>query len=173
MANAKRCSHCGAVFPGNLNVCPYCGRKYKKPLSSRWWFIVLMIVGGLFLIMLIGTLLGELGKPDVRSPEEIAETEYMEVTVDDLYDALLANQLAAEDTYVDAFVAVTGELSYIDANGEYIKISGSTYDMMCDIETTEVLDKVKTLVIGDTITVKGQIKSIDSLGYYMDIEGIE
>lgn len=42
--NLKNCKVCGAVFAKNAKQCPNCGAKNKKPIYTKVWFWVLLVV---------------------------------------------------------------------------------------------------------------------------------
>lgn len=42
------CKKCGSVFPKRDKRCPECGRKYKKPIHMRWWFVLAYLTSFLF-----------------------------------------------------------------------------------------------------------------------------
>lgn len=165
----KVCKHCGAEIAKSAKVCPVCGGKNKKPIYKRVWFWLLVFV----------VIIGALGSKGNGSKEEPKNVEYIAVTVDELNDALSENALNAEETYTDAYVAITGVLSTIDSDGQYIALarldgSGFLDDIRCNITSDEQREVVKGLSAGDTITVKGKITDIgEVLGYTMRIDSIE
>lgn len=104
------------------------------------------------------------------------EREYTEVTVDELYEELNDNALRAEDTYKDAYVAVTGKLNVIDS--EYIGLYPLEYESLdgvhCIFTDDDQREKVKDYSKGDTITVKGKITDVgDVFSYKLTIDSIE
>lgn len=128
------------------------------------WLLLLAV----FIVML----------PSCSLSEEKQDIEYTEVTVDELYEAINDNPLNAKDTYMDAYVAVTGTLMVIDSDGEYIAIYSMGYSSLDNVHCVFVddsqLEKVKTLSIGDTITVKGKMIDVDGIfTYKMTVDSIE
>ncbi len=92
---------------------------------------------------------------------------------------LESNAAAAKDKYMDKYVEITGELSNIDSDGNYISLTdpGDEWDLvgiMCYIETDEQLDKVKALSTGDDVTVGGKVTNVgEIIGYSIDIDYIK
>ena len=118
------------------------------------------------------------GKQQSGEKSKTTERTYMQVTVDDLEDALENNAAAAKDTYKGQYVEVTGKLGTIDSDLKYIGLDSLTkeWDLVgihCNIKNSETKDIVKTLTKDQTIIVKGKITDVgEVLGYYLDIEEI-
>lgn len=165
----KVCKHCGAEIAKSAKVCPVCGGKNKKPIYKRVWFWLLVFV----------VIIGALGSKGSSPKEEPKDVEYIAVTVDDMFTELSENAVNAEEKYNGVYVAVTGNLSVIDSDGQYISIEPMYEDytldsIHCRIKSEEQLEKVKSLSKGDTITVKGQITDVgEVMGYSMNIDSIE
>ena len=105
--------------------------------------------------------------------------EYTEYSMTELMNDLENNAAAANDKYNGQYVILTGKLSNIDAQGNYISISDPDDDFaftgcQCYIKGNEAIaETVKTLSKDDIISVKGKITSVgETLGYAMDIEEI-
>lgn len=182
------CKHCGAEIAAGAKTCPKCGGKNTKPIYKRVWFWLLIAA----LVLGIGGAAGGSGGSDSGSstavtndtqaeesaPEEEA-IEYTEVTTDELSDALEANAMNASDTYKDKYFAVTGRLSNIDSDGQYISLvdvndEWSFNVIQCFIKNDEQLEKVKAMATDDVVTVRGKITEVgEVLGYYMDIDSID
>jgi hypothetical protein len=157
--------------------------RIKKPIYKRWWFIV-----GIVLIIVIGAG-GAMGGGDDKAPsgdtnntaeepaDETAKTPTA-VTVDELMDALEENALKAADKYNGMYVEVTGELSSIDASGDYFSLFPANDDwaftgVQCDIEEGH-LDRVMEFSDGQSVTVVGTISDVgEVLGYWLDVETIK
>lgn len=87
------------------------------------------------------------------------------------------NAVGASDTYKDKYLEITGKLSNIDSNGDYISLDSddefSLYNVQCFIKNEEQLEIVKTLKKGDTVTVKGKCTDVgEVLGFSFDIDSI-
>ena len=182
------CKHCGAEIAAGAKTCPKCGGKNKKPIYKRVWFWILVAV----LVLGIGGAAGGSGGSDSSSstattndtqaeesaPEEEV-IEYAEVTTDELSDALEANAMNASDTYKDKYFAVTGRLSNIDSDGNYIGLVDINDELsfnviQCYIKNDEQLEKVKKMSTDDVVTVRGKITDVgEVLGYSMDIDSID
>lgn len=193
----KACRVCGKPVAKSAKVCPNCGAKQK---GNK----LLIIIGVIVLLGIIGAAMGGNKKKDTNiapqtaeettnaatetvteeTADEAAETvteeiTYTEYDMSELMDDLENNAAAANEKYKGQYVALTGRLSNIDAQGSYISISDpdnelSLQDCRCDINgKQEISDIVKTLSKGDIITVKGKITDVgEIMGYYLDIDEI-
>lgn len=157
--------------------------KIKKPIYKRWWFIV-----GIVLIIVIGAG-GAMGGGDDKTPsgdnnntaeetaDEAAKTPTA-VTVDQLMTALDENALNAAQTYEGMYVELTGELSVIDASGDYFSLIPANDDwafigVQCYISEEQV-SQVSTFTDGQSVTVIGTITDVgEILGYSLDVESIK
>lgn len=191
---------CTCVIGGILGIIDLCiNDKTKKHLGS--WFA--LVFCAIYLIIGGGTILGSSGSSanDAASnnaqtseiivtttpSETVVETpageevviEYEQVEANLLLTTLEENALRAENTYQDAYLEITGELSVIDSDGQYIGIKRtdgeiSFVNIQCYITEENQLDKVLKMNIGDTIIVKGQVTDIgEILGYMVDIHDLE
>lgn len=102
--------------------------------------------------------------------EETENIEYIKATADDLKAALNDNPLNASNTYKGQYIELTGKLNVIDSSGEYISVYSINEEwdftgIKCSLNK-EHLEKVSTLKIGDTITVRVKITDVgEILGY--------
>lgn len=174
----KKCKYCKSEMDDKAKVCPTCKR------SQMNMGCLVGITAGLFVILflLIGIISsGEESTPSgtIAGDKETAHIEYTVVDLKTMFDALHDNALKAEKDYQNAYIEVTGEISNIDSDGDYISIQeiGATFTldrMMCYIKNDAQLDVVLTKSVGDTVTIKGKIKSIgEVLGYSLDIDSIQ
>ena len=114
-----------------------------------------------------------------ETKEEEPAPDYIEVTTDELSDALDANAMNASDTYKDKYVAVTGRLAEIDSDGKYIVLADvndelSFYTIKCNIKSDEQLEKVKQMTKDDTVVIRGQITDVgEFMKYTMNIDSID
>lgn len=105
--------------------------------------------------------------------------EYQIVDTNTLLDELENNALKAEKTYQDLYLEITGELSVIDSDGEYISLDRtddeiSFLDITCNVTNEEQLNKILEMSIGDKIIVKGKITDIgEILGYILEIHDLQ
>jgi DNA-directed RNA polymerase subunit RPC12/RpoP len=190
MAKMRRCSACGNEISAKGKVtCPYCGQVNKKPFYKRVWFIIL----ALFVVLSAFGSLGDEDTPSSTSKEvssssntekeavqtetEQSQKEPVIVSVDELLYALDTNALKAAKTYEDQYVQLTGELSVIDAQGDYFSLvpipSCWTLDSVrCKIGE-EHLDAVMEFTENQEVTVTGTITDIgEVLGYTLKVESI-
>ncbi len=181
----KKCKHCQSDIPKKAKVCPQCGKKQGGMLK---WIIIAVVA-----IMIISAASGGEDEPkkvdnnpasvstEVASTEtEAVETvEYQAVELSDMIATLKANALKAEKTYQDMYVEVTGYLSNVDSDGDYISITATNDEwdfdsVQCYITNEEQIDVVLEKEVGDKVTIQGQITSIgEILGYSLDIEAIQ
>lgn len=177
MNETKICKHCQTEIPKKAKVCPQC-RKKQNTLGKVLVFL------GVFIFLL--SFIGSLGESNVPSGgNELnnntttnTEKEYIKCTVDEMVKILEENALKAEGTYQDKYVEVTGKLSVIDSDGNYIALttveeSWSFINVQCFIKNDEQLQKVMEMKKDDIVTLKGHVTNIgEVLGYQLDIESI-
>lgn len=178
----KKCTVCSGEIAKKAKVCPHCGAKIKKPFYKKGWFITLAIV------VVIGAIAGS-GSEDTKAPVSIDQNsteavatqqaiEYIAYDVSTLVDDLEANAMNAEEKYNKQYVEITGDLSNIDSDGKYISLMSSSHEfsfisVQCYIKNDEQKSQVATMKIGDTVTLRGKIKSVgEVLGYSLDIDSI-
>lgn len=189
------CKMCGAEIAPGAKICPHCGAKNKKPFYTKWWFYTILVVvliaiaGGAGKSDSPGQASGtpaaspvvspaEVDTPDTTEPSEAVS--YTPCDVTELFDALSANALKAEQTYLDQYVELYGYLSTIDSDGKYISISADPEDwdyllqsIHCTITSPSQLEQIIEMNTGDQITVRGKITDIgEILGYMLDIDSI-
>lgn len=180
----KKCKHCQSDIPKKAKVCPQCNKKQSGILK---WIIIAVVA-----IIIIGAAGGGEDKPtkvennnaetgvvaEATSTETVA-VEYQVVEFSDLTETLKANALKAEKTYQDMYVEITGYLSNIDSDGDYISITATNDEwdfdtIQCYITDDKQIDFVLEKSVGDKVTIKGQITSIgEILGYSIDISEIQ
>ncbi len=169
----KKCKYCKSEMDDKAKVCPTCKRK-----QSGIGKIILIAVVVVVIIAIIGGVTSE-DDPGKSGTTDTTPIEYTTVELKTLFDDLHNNALKAEKDYQNAYIEVTGEISNIDSDGDYISIQeiGATFtldSMMCYIKDDAQLDVVLTKSVGDTVTIKGKIKSIgEVLGYSLDIDSIQ
>lgn len=174
----KNCKHCKSEIPKKAKVCPVCRKKQGGIVK---WIIIIVVA-----LALMAAAFGGGGNNKKSSdtastpaaPETEKAIEYTVCTVDELVDALNNNALNASNTYKDQYVEVTGILGNIDSNGKYISLnpqngSFTLTNVQCYIKSDEQLDRVSSMSIGDTVTLRGQITDVgEVLGYSLNIDGI-
>lgn len=118
----------------------------------------------------------EVKKEETKVPTVV---EYETVNITKMLDELDGNALRAEKTYQDRYIEITGKISNIDSDGEYISISDPNDEwgwdtVHCSITEENQLDVVIGKNEGDLVTIKGQVVSIgEILGYTVDIHSIK
>lgn len=108
-----------------------------------------------------------------------ASIEYTVYSIDEMFSDLRDNALKAKDKYNKQYVQITGELSVIDSDGKYISLLPTEDEfaiigIQCYIKTEDQKNRVMEMSVGDSVTLKGKIKSVgEVLGYSLDIDEIE
>ncbi|MBE7044646.1 MAG: hypothetical protein E7397_03885 [Ruminococcaceae bacterium] len=189
------CKTCNHEIAKSASVCPNCGAKIKKPFYKKWWFIVVVVIVILSAVANSGDDTPTSNTPPVETvtentsqpissetpteaPTEAPTIEYTAYSVSQLLDDLESNALSAEKKYDGQYVELTGKINVIDSDGDYISLVPSNSDfsiisVQCYIKNEEQLNKVLELSKGDTITLRGKIKSVgEILGYSLDIDNI-
>lgn len=188
----KICKHCKSEISAGAKICPNCRKKQGG--------IVKWIVIGVVAVIIIAAVATGGGDNDSASKKNKSETasnvdesseatdekveeeetiEYQEITVEQLMSDLEANAMNAADTYTDNYYAISGKLSNIDAQGNYINIvdpndEWAIIGVQCYIKTDDVKDAIKTISKGSKVIVKGKITDVgEVLGYSLDIDSIE
>lgn len=180
----KKCKHCQSDIPKKAKVCPQCGKKQGGALK---WIIIAIVA-----LVIIGSASGGEDEPkkvennnsgtSVSTEVVSAETEtieYQVVAFSDLTKTLKDNALKAEKTYQDMYVEITGYLSNVDSDGDYISITATKDEwdfdsIQCYITDDAQIDVVLEKSVGDQLTIKGQITSVgEILGYSIDIAEIQ
>lgn len=128
------------------------------------------------------TVVQENSNGDVSEGADPIETEtnipkeYIEVTADDLVDALNSNAMKAQNDYLDKYLQITGTLGTIDSSGKYISIDSEQFSLatiQCYMTSEAQKEVIMNMKKGDPITVKGYCKDMgEILGYQIDIEEI-
>ena len=83
--------------------------------------------------------------------------------------------MLAKDTYKGKYVEITGRVNVIDADGQYISLEPSDnpwslQDVTCEVDGKKQKEYIKGISIGDIVTIRGKITSVDEVwGYDLDI----
>ena len=118
----------------------------------------------------------EVANVEASATEEIVYEEY---SVSELINDLDSNALKAEKTYDGKNLKLTGKVSNIDSDGEYISLepsdnSFSFTSVQCYISDEAQLEMVMELSVGQNITVYGEVTSVgEILGYSLKLHKIE
>ena len=180
--NTSHCPKCGVEITDNrAKKCPECGAKNSKPIHKKWWFWVIIAI--IVVAIADGTTSNSTQSSSDSSgtgSSGTSEKTYETVDLQKMLDELNENALKAEKTYQNKYICVTGKIANFDSDGSYITIepvnaSEWNFDtMMCYIKNDSQLNFLLSKAKGDTITIKGKVKSIgELLGYSLNIEEIE
>ena len=193
-AGTKTCKHCQSEIPAKAKICPNC----RKKQGGKGLFIILGIVA---VVIICAALAGgndskedsavqsaeESSNKDDKSSDETKKEadkeekiEYTSYDFKDLIDELNDNALKAEKDHQDEYVEVTGYLTNIDSDGNYINLGAAEddYDYMfdsitCDISDDSQSDAIMDMKKYDKIVVKGKITSIgEVVGYTIELDEI-
>lgn len=179
MAKLVKCKVCESEMAKSAKVCPSCGAKNKKPLYTRWWLWLIVVI-----VIVAAVSSGGEEKPSTGMESQTPKaTEVITYEVHDLktmMDDLKGNALKAETKYQDKYVEVTAKISNFDSDGDYIGVKPTNADewdfdtAMCYIKTEEQKNILMEKNVGDTVTIKGKVKSIgEVLGYSIDIAEVQ
>ncbi|QIK71195.1 hypothetical protein G7070_01445 [Propioniciclava coleopterorum] len=149
---------------------------------KRTWFIGVPVL----LFILMNPVGGGAGStPTAATPPAVAGTavkqsappEVLNVTADQLLDALEANALKASETYLNKRVRIEGRLSNVDASGKYFSLSRSddsfTFKRIRLYIEPEHRETVMHFTADQTVAATGTISDVDdSFGYTIQVESI-
>lgn len=154
MSKLKNCNTCNAEIAASAKVCPSCGAKNKKPIYTKWWFYVAIII-------ILGAISssGEKQSSSSASPTTSTETQ----STNDTSDSISIEKSESNESEIKAGTYKIG--TDLEA-GEYLFIAKSMgYIEVCS-DSTGNLDSIITNdnVIGHTyITVED--------GQYLKLQG--
>lgn len=181
MEKLTKCGSCGNEMAKSAKVCPNCGAKNKKPFYKKWWIWGIIAV----VIIAVGASSGgdktNIAQTDPSSAVEKTEAiTYEVVDLSSMIEDLKNNALKAKNEYQDKYIEVTGKIKNFDSDGQYISIEPTTADMwnfdsmMCYIKDENQKSFLLEKNVGDTVTIKGKVKSIgEVLGYQLDIKEVK
>ncbi|MBQ7147871.1 MAG: hypothetical protein IJR96_03870 [Pseudobutyrivibrio sp.] len=189
MGETKICKYCKTDIPKDAKICPNCRKKQKGKLG--------IIIAVVIVLLLIGCVAGsgsDSSKSDTASTSsttstgnsasssDVAETEeeieYIQVSKEELSDALQGNALKASDTYKDKYLEISGYLDVIDSSGKYISINSGDDDfsflsVQCYIKNDDQKATIMDMSRGDALIIKGKCTDVGELmGYSIDIDEI-
>jgi hypothetical protein len=149
-------------------------KAYKK--ASRRWFMkkrvwLLGVIGIIVISQVVSGGGGSDSESSKSSTESTAAEPAIEVTAKTLIDDLEENALSAKTKYDGKTVIVTGELSNIDASGDYFSITGGEFtftSVRIDIDE-DLVATVSAFKKGQMVTVTGTVTDVgEILGYSID-----
>ena len=134
-------------------------------------FLAILIILGLLFVW------NKMGVFDIIGGGEASPNgTYKPVSVKELFNAIENNALAAEDKYKGQYVSITGEIG--DIKSDYVVIYEindrlSLNRVFCRIKGNEQKNVIKTMNVGDIVTVKGKITDMGEIkGCYLNISEI-
>lgn len=171
------CKKCGQEIDKKAVICTVCGCKIKKPIYKKWWFWAIIIV--------IIAIAGAGGNSDNNetstntTPKETEEIVYEVVDLQTMFDDLDSNAMKAETKYQKKYVEFECKVKSFDSDGSYISVEplgASEWNFItavCNIKNDTQKDFLVEKNVGDSITIKGRVKSIgEVLGYTIDINEV-
>lgn len=176
----KLCKHCKTEISADAKICPNCR---KKQGANGCLVIIIVVVVLAILIALLGGG-SDSDKESKDSPQAENDTkqeevvEYTAYTVDDMMNELDQNAMSASEKYKGQYVEISGRLGAIDSDGKYISVLPANDEwaiigVSCYLKSDEQKEVVKTLSVGDTLTVRGKITEVgEVLGYSLNIDSI-
>lgn len=177
MSKIINCKVCGKEMAKSAKVCPSCGAKNKKPIYVKWWFWAVIVI----LIVAIGSSAGNNETTTVteNGTEQVNTITYEAVDLQTMFDDLAENAMKAESEYKKKCVEFECKIASFDSDGGYISVEpvgASEWNFttaMCYIKNDSQKDFLIEKSVGDTVTIKGKVKSIgEVLGYSIDINEI-
>lgn len=173
-----KCKKCGQEVDNKAVICTSCGCKIKKPIYKKLWFWVLIVV-------IIATVGGTSGDEEISStnnsakPEKVEKIVYEVVDLQTMLDELDNNAMKAEKAYQSKYVEFECKIANFDSDGDYIgvePVNASEWNFttaMCYIKNDAQKDFLFEKNVGDSVTIKGKVKSIgEIMGYSIDIKEI-
>ena len=172
------CKKCGQEVDKKAVVCTGCGCKIKKPIYKKWWFWVLAII----IVAIIGGAPGNEETTSTNTDTTSKKTEeiaYEAVDLQTMFDDLSNNAMKAETLYQKKYVEFECKIANFDSDGDYIgvePVNASEWNFttaMCYIKNDTQKDFLIEKNVGDSITIKGKVKSIgEVMGYSIDINEV-
>lgn len=116
--------------------------------------------------------------------ETIEYYAYYETSLGAVFDAYRANEIAADDKYLDMFVQFTAKIDSIEQGGllslgsiNFEVDNGTLFEdeVECKIKTSEQLDYVKSLSSGNYVMIKGKVGVVyeETLNWRMTVNIME
>lgn len=173
------CKKCGQEIDKKAVVCTNCGCKVKKPFYKKWWLWGMVAV----VLVVIGTSGGNNESTSNSGTNFVANTTeeitFEVVDLQAMFDELDENAMKAESHYQKKHVEFECKIKSFDSDGTYISVEpvgASEWNFssaMCYIKNEAQKSFLIEKNVGDTITIKGKVKSIgEVLGYTIDINEV-
>jgi hypothetical protein len=175
--NIMKCKNCGQEIDKKAVVCTGCGRKLKKPFYKRWWLWAIIII-----VIAIVSAGGGNENTETANNNAVTETKeivYEAVDLQTMFDDLTDNAMKAESLYQNKYVEFECKIDSFDSDGSYITVepvNASEWNFttaMCYINDKTQKEFLIQKSAGDSITIKGKVKSIgEVMGYSIDIKEV-
>lgn len=169
------CKNCGQEIDKKAVVCTGCGCKIKKPFYKKWWFWLIVVV----VIAIAGSSSGGSDNSTNTTNKQAEVITYEVVDLQAMFDELDGNAMKAESAYQDKYIEFQCKIANFDSDGRYIgvePVNASEWNFstaMCYIKDDAQKSFLIEKNVGDTITIKGQVKEIgEVLGYSIDIKEV-
>ena len=173
------CKKCKQEIDKKASICVHCGCKVSKPIFKKWWFWAIIVI---IIIAISGGSADDAGKTDTSSNETKTEApivyEAQDLSV--MFEDLKSNAMKAEEKYKNKNIEFSAKINNFDSDGKYIGVKAVNSDewdfnsAMCYIKNDKQKEFLINKNIGDTITIKGKVKSIgEVLGYSIDIAEVQ
>lgn len=122
----------------------------------------------------------EAGNQSTEATSETAtEVVYEAVDLQTMFDALDENAMKAENAYQKKAIEFSCQIATFDSDGSYISVEPvgagewNFTTAMCYIKNDTQKEYLMEKNVGDTITIKGKVKSIgEIMGYSIDIDEV-
>lgn len=178
----KQCKYCKQEIDAKAKICPHC-RKKQTPSGCLIAVIAVVVI---IVIAIAGSAMSGGEKTNTGASTDDAnstsaaqqEITYTAYSVSELMDDLNTNAMNASDKYKGQYVELTGRLSTIDSDGNYISLlpeddQFAIIGVSCYFQSDEQRAAVKDATVGDTLVVKGKITDVgEVLGYSLNIDEV-
>ena len=175
----KQCKYCKQEIDAKAKICPHC-RKKQKPSGC---LVAILVVVVLVVIAIAGSAMsggdtistGTAANDTSTTQQQVSYTAY---SVSELMNDLNINAMNASDKYKGQYVELTGRLSTIDSDGNYISLlpeddQFAITGVTCYFQSDEQKSAVKNAAIGDTLVVKGKITDVgEVMGYSLNMDEV-
>ena len=173
------CKKCGQEVDKKAVVCTQCGCKIKKPIFKKWWFWAIVVVVVIAIANSSGN--NETAPKNDSTPvqNQTEEIVYEAVDLQTMFDELDANAMKAENNYQGKYVEFECKIANFDSDGSYVSVEPVNADewnfstAMCYIKDDAQKELLLQKNVGDSISIKGKVKSIGEIvGYSVDINEV-
>jgi len=163
MAKMITCKACKSQMASNAKACPNCGAKNKKPILTRVWFWLFVIIA----IVIIGASSGaNKSSKSISSTGTVnttsvtaAPVEAIKVTAAELMKAYDNNEVKADTQYKGKLLTVKGKVDDISVTLGMTNVTvgtGAEFELgiICYFDDSEK-DSIALLNKGDSISITG------------------